>query len=218
MDSVLILDAARAGHMVGLAAGLGLALCADLLALRSVVKPVTDADVWIMWRLHRIILVGLAILWGSGLYLLQARTGWDPAAFSPKLVTKLAIVSVLTINAIVIGFYALPQFARNRGRRFGEFEPRTRLRLSVIAGVSLSCWMSALGLGVFSQLKPMSFGSLQAVFAPVFLTGLAGAVIVGLCATAIARLSGLASKKRSHDRDWPTDRNITGRPTTTLQF
>ena len=56
----------------------------------------------------------------------------------------------------------------------------------LVAGLSMSCWVSALVLGVFSQLKPMGFEGLQAIFAPVFLAGLAGALAFGLGASLFA--------------------------------
>ena len=184
-ESVFLLDAARAGHIAGLACGLGLALVADLLALRSILAPVTQRDVWTLRCLHRIILGGLALLWISGLCILWLRTGFDPDRFSPKLITKLVIVALLTLNALVIGRYALPRYATFCGLRFGAFPVQERLRLSAIAGMSLSCWLSALALGVFSQLKALDFASLEAIFLPVFLAGIAGALAVGLGARAL---------------------------------
>ena len=185
-DTVLLFDAARAGHILGLAAGFGLALLADFVAVRAIVQPIGPRDVWTLRWLHRIILGGLALLWVSGLYLLWVRTGFEAGNFSPKLVTKLVIVGLLTMNALTIGGYALPRYAANLGRRFGEFPLHERLRLALVAGLSMSCWVSALVLGVFSQLKPMGFEGLQAIFAPVFLAGLAGALAFGLGASLFA--------------------------------
>lgn len=187
MDSVFLLDAARGAHLVGLAAGFGLALCADILALKFVFHPIAQRDVWLMRLMHRVIMVGLVVLWGSGLCILYARTGLDPAQFSAKLIAKLMVVSLLTLNALIIGAYALPCFARQVDLSFGEFDPPTLLKLSGIAGVSLSCWTSALALGVFSQLKPMPFGDLLGVFVPLFYVGFAVAMLVGVFAAMFAR-------------------------------
>jgi len=51
--------------------------------------------------------------------------------------------------------------------------------MSIIAGLSMSCWIGILSLGVFSQLKPLPFDSVQLVFVPIFLLGLSGAVLAG---------------------------------------
>lgn len=186
MDSVFLLDAARGAHLIGLAAGFGLALCADLLALKSIYRPIEHRDVWLLRLMHQIIMAGLVLLWGSGLYILNARTGLDPAQFSPKLI----VVTLLTLNALIIGAYALPCFERPVYQRFGDFNPPTLMKLSVIAGLSLSCWTSALALGVFSQLKPMPFNALQSVFVPIFLVGLTSAVLIGLYAALLVRRGG----------------------------
>jgi len=53
------------------------------------------------------------------------------------------------------------------------------LNMSIIAGLSMSCWIGILSLGVFSQLKPLPFDSVQLVFVPIFLLGLSGAVLAG---------------------------------------
>ena len=81
--------------------------------------------------------------------------------------------------------------------------------MSGIAGVSLSCWLSALALGVFSQLKPMSFDALQAVFVPVFVLGLSGALMVGIGAPLAARLDLLASfSARGRQQNWPSGHDL----------
>ena len=207
LENVFLLDAARAGHMLGLATGLGLALCADVMALKSIFSEISRRDVWILRWLHRLILAGLALLWVSGLTLLHLRTGWEAANFSPKLITKLAIVSLLSVNALIIGLYALPCYAANRGRKFGQIALGPRLRLAAIAGVSLSCWMSALALGVFSQLKQMGFAGLEAVFVPVFLAGFAATLLVALFAARLSRLTGL---RLPAPEPWPNGGDMSG--------
>lgn len=187
MEAVLLLDAARMAHLIGLALGLGLALCADLLALRALRMPITERDVWILKALHRIILGGLLLLWISGLFILYLRTGFDTALFSPKLMAKLAVVTLLSLNALSISTNAIPGFAAQTGRTFGAFPLGLRLRLSLIAGLSASCWISALVLGAFSQLKPMLFDGLFYVLAPVYAAGFGGALLLAIGAGLVLR-------------------------------
>jgi uncharacterized membrane protein SirB2 len=201
MENVMMLDATRAIHLIGLAVGLGPAICADVLVLRSFFRPIQHRDLNMLKWLHRAAFLGLALLWASGLYLLQIRTGWELAQFSPKLITKIIAVVLLTANAIAIGLYALPRFGHHLGQRFGQIDPPALLNMSIIAGLSMSCWISALSLGVFSQLKPLPFDSLQLVFVPIFLLGLSGAVLAGLFAVAISR--GYANKGALAGRSSP---------------
>ncbi|MCF6233911.1 MAG: hypothetical protein L3J36_12570 [Rhodobacteraceae bacterium] len=187
MDNTLLLDTVRAGHLVGLALGFGPAICADVLVAKSFFRPIRQRDVDLLKWLHMIVFAGVALLWITGLILLQIRTGFDLANFSPKLMTKVFVVVLLTGNAMAIGIYALPRFNDHVGVQFGKIDPPTLINLTLMAGVSMSCWLSALALGVFSQLKPLSSEALQAIFTPVFSIGLAGAILVGLGAVLIAR-------------------------------
>ena len=187
MENALFLDAVRAGHLIGLAVGFGPAICADLLVAKSFFKPIEQRDVDLLKKLHLVVFGGLALLWVTGLLLLQIRTGFEVSQFTPKLMTKIILVIVLTGNAMAIGIYAMPRFDSHVGVMFGKIDPPTLINLTIIAGLSMSCWLSALALGAFSQLKPLSYESLQAVFVPVFTIGLTGAVLVGLLAVLIAR-------------------------------
>ena len=174
LDSTLALDIARLVHLIGLAMGFGLALWADVSALKCFFKPVTDADIRMMHRLHNTIMAGVLVLWASGLFLLYVRTGFDPANFSTKLMLKLAVVILLTVNGCFIAYFAIPHYAIHEGYRFGDIRFATRLKLGVIAGLSLCCWISALTLGVFTQLRPMDALGLQQIFVPIFAVGIGG--------------------------------------------
>ncbi len=164
MDNTLLLDTVKAGHLIGLALGFGPALCADVLVAKSFFRPIQQRDVDLLKWLHLIVFGGLAVLWATGLILLQIRTGFEVANFSPKLMTKVFVVILLTGNAVAIGIYALPRFDDHVGVQFGKIDPPTLINLTIIAGVSMSCWLSALALGAFRALKPLSYEALQGVF------------------------------------------------------
>ncbi len=187
MDNTLLLDTVRAGHLIGLAIGFGPAICADVIVAKSFFRPILKRDVALLKWLHRIVFGGVVLLWVTGLILLQIRTGFDLANFSPKLMTKIFVVVLLTGNAVAIGIYALPRFDDHVGVQFGRIDPPTLINLSLIAGLSVSCWLSALALGVFTLLKPLPYVALQAIFTPVFMVGLTGALLVGLVAVLIVR-------------------------------
>ena len=83
MDLILVNDAARAVHLLGLALGFGLAILADISASRAVLRPLSEADILLLKRLHHFVSLGLVLLWISGLVLLWLRTGFDPDRISP---------------------------------------------------------------------------------------------------------------------------------------
>lgn len=193
----LVLDALRFGHFFGIAVGLGMAVRADMLALGTLRKPVQSSLIGQLHDIHRTVFAGLAVLWVSGLGILYAKTGFDMALFSPKLMAKLVVVLMLTVNAGLIGAVALPMLNRARGQRFGEIAFGRRLAMASIAAVSGLCWVSALVLGSFTQLKPMPASDLMQVFAPMAVAAIGAAFVAALSAPLVCRKSSPAP-----DREW----------------
>ena len=90
----------------------------------------------------------------------------------------------------------MPVLRAQKGLQFGAFPSAVRLRLAVIAGLSLSSWVSALALGAFSQLKPMPTEPLVLIFGVVY-----GLALVGACvmANVSPRLFGATRGARKDD-------------------
>lgn len=187
MEPIILLDTLRITHLIGLALGFGVAMLADLYALRSLVVPLKDQDFETLERMHHAVTVGLVILWGSGLGLLAVRTGFNPDAFSPKLMMKLAVVLFLTANAMVIGRVALPVMEAYAELRFGELPLVERARLACVAGFSFAFWISALALGAFSAMKTMSGDTLMLVIGGIVSLASTGAVAMAVLSPRIAR-------------------------------
>jgi len=102
MTFELFTDAIRYVHLVAVAVGLGTAFVADLTALRHMGSGITPRVLDTLHTCHRIIWPALAVMWLSGLVLIGIRTGYVIADFSPKLWTKIAVVTLLTFNAFAI--------------------------------------------------------------------------------------------------------------------
>lgn len=185
MDLTLLNDAARAVHLLGLALGFGVAIIADLSASRTLVRPLSIAEIETLERYHRMVAVGLSLFWISGLVLLWLRTGFDPENFSPKLLAKLGVVTLLTFNAILIGKIGLNAIIEWEGARFGELPFMERLQLGALAGLSGAGWISALSLGVFSTLKTMDWALLSELIGAIYLMGLVGAILIACAAPII---------------------------------
>ena len=192
MDLSLLNDATRAAHLLGLALGFGVAIMADLCAARSLFRPLGDHELEDLHRCHRTVAFGLALFWASGLVLLWLRTGFDPANFSPKLVTKLCVVALLTLNAFLIGRIGLPTMLAYAGHRFGALPLTHRLRLGALAGMSGAGWIAALALGVFSAMKTFEWDVLSEIIGAIYIIGLGGAILTAL----IAPLIGFAMDRR----------------------
>lgn len=182
MDTTLVNDAARALHLLGLALGFGLAIVADASAARLMVRPLDRREVTGLQRLHRTVSLGLVLFWISGLVLLYLRTGFQVQNFSPKLMTKLGVVTLLTANAIMIGRLALPVLVATQGLRFGALPQGLRVQMAVLGALSTAGWISALALGVFSQMRTMEWSHLSEIVGIIYLAALSAALLAALAA------------------------------------
>jgi hypothetical protein len=187
MDQTLLNDAARALHLLGLALGFGVAIVADMSAARLFIRPLDAREIATLHRFHRMVALGLVLFWISGLVLLWLRTGFDLANFSPKLLTKLGVVTFLTVNAILIGRLGLPVIEALQGRRFGALAAGPRIQMAALGALSTAGWISALALGVFSHLKKMDWSLLSEIVGMIYLIALTCAFIAACAAPIVDR-------------------------------
>lgn len=186
MDLTFLNDAARAAHLIGLALGFGVAIIADLCAARSLFRPLQEHEFEDLHRYHRTVAFGLALFWVSGLVLLWLRTGFALENFSPKLIAKLCVVSLLTLNAYLIGRIGLPTMIAWAGCRFGALPIAHRLRLGALAGMSGAGWIAALALGVFSAMKTFEWEILSEIIGAIYILGLGGALLTAIFAPVLS--------------------------------
>lgn len=177
-DTISIEQAARIVHISMLMMCFLIVMVADLTAAKSMSRSLTQKDLTLLHKCHGALAFGLVFFWLSGLILIEIRTGFEWAEFTPKLLAKLFVVSILTINASLIGRYALPFYEKRQGLLFGELKTGERLRLSVCAGVSSASWFSAFCLGIIPALKTAPADTLIALLGTVYLAALTFAAIL----------------------------------------
>jgi hypothetical protein len=153
---MLLLTIVKIAHIMGLIAGLGGAVLLDFTILsHGIVRPVTAFLLHQMKILSRVVSAGLVVLWITGILLIILN--WQEKADyieNPKLWAKLIIVSVLTVNGIVIHTRIMPHLQGRIGRRL--FDGETNLRVGVfalIASISVVSWFAPLVLGKASELN-----------------------------------------------------------------
>lgn len=184
MAEVLV-DLVRLGHLVGLALGFGLALYADSRFLGTLAQPVDRARLEELRRIHVHVALALGLLWVTGILLLAIRTGLDSGQVTPKLVAKLSVVGVMTLNARLIACRALPILERAGGASFCRLPRGARLRMAAIGAVSAASWVSALGLGAIGAMKLMGALPLALILSGVYLAALSTGVVLALLAPLI---------------------------------
>jgi hypothetical protein len=179
MTELPLIDLIRFLHLAVLAAGMGAGLYVESRILGRMSRPVSERCVRDAEHAHRFVTLTLAALWVSGAVLIHFRTGFDLSRFTPKLWTKLIVVSVLTLDALAIGIVVVPLYRRTLGHRLA-YVKRAHLALFFTTGaVSLVSWLSALALGSSVVLKTAEWSLL----APMLLAIYGGAILAAALAT-----------------------------------
>jgi uncharacterized membrane protein YidH (DUF202 family) len=116
-----------------------------------------------MQWLHRRVGALLIGLWITGLALAE----------QPKLLLKLLVVAVLTLNGVLLHRWCFPRVGRLPGLPFGE-----RLAVLMAGAASTASWLVAAFLGTARPLKAMPLASLLLAYGAVLaLAALAAAAL-----------------------------------------
>ena len=153
---------------------------ADITAAKSTTRRLTDSDFAQLHRYHSSLVYGLILLWLSGGILIFIKTGFDLSQFSPKLYAKIFVVTVLTINAVLIGQVALPFYEKNKDKRFGDFSVSVRVGLATCGALSTSSWISAFCLGSLTALKTASATTLINLLGLFYISNVLLSIIIVL--------------------------------------
>jgi hypothetical protein len=115
----------------------------------------------------------LVALWVTGLGIIYVDTAFDLAAIlaKPKILAKLTVVVVLTVNGVIMHARVLPALMRVYGRA----QSGVVARYATVAGaVSAACWAYGVFLGVAKPLAPiLQYSGFMALFAAVVLGAIA---------------------------------------------
>lgn len=149
-----ILSGLRLVHFVGIILGVGAATLLDFIIIRFILfKRIRLEHVQIITFSSGIITLGLVLLWVSGIGFFIHYHFFNPAKMdNPKLLAKIIIVGVLTVNAFYVHHFVLPQFALQLGRRLLDGLSRFHSALLLLIGtISAISWYVPLLLGVVPQ-------------------------------------------------------------------
>ncbi len=165
-----LIDVIRYGHLLSVGLGIGAAFVADMHVVQFIRRPISRHLLSHLKLCHAMVWAGLIGMWVTGVALIYIRTGFVPDQITPKLWSKLFIVSTLTLNAYLIGRYALPQFREGIGRSPVELPLRVKLLGGTLSSLSTASWLLALALGAskvlalsgwqtFAILLPLTYAS-----------------------------------------------------------
>jgi hypothetical protein len=157
-DPQLLIDAARYAHILVIAVGFGAAFLADYQILSCLRRPIDDRLLHVLDLCHNIIWKMVIGMWITGLILIQLRTQFVLENFTPKLVSKLVTVAILTANAGLISHIAMPLIRSSRGRSLFALPTGSKLMLGIVGAVSSASWMLAMAMGSSKVLAASSAG------------------------------------------------------------
>ena len=144
------------GHILAVALGLGSALLADWIVLRKLVfGTVSKRAAQQLVDLSHAVGAGLVLIWITGALLVAGNALDAPASImNQKLWAKLAIVAVMTMNAVLLHRIAMPMVERRVGQSlFATVFDRLPMVSTLLGAVSAVSWMFAAYLGVARELN-----------------------------------------------------------------
>ena len=166
-------------HLFFVACGLGCAARLDLEFFASRKAPpsailLNDAE-----KSHRFIIFALIGLWATGISLIYFRTGFVTEDVSAKLWMKVIVVTVLSMNSVVISKFAMPRVVKYSDLPVFAIPMRSKLPMAIVSAVSTVSWLSALALGAIETLKTQSWDVLLPLFGGAY--GASVIIAIGVC-------------------------------------
>jgi hypothetical protein len=119
-------------------------------------------------------------MWATGLALIYIRTGFDLAQFTPKLYSKLGVVGILTFNALLIGWVAMPMMRKSYGQAPMSLPLGRKLAGGWVASLSTASWLMALALGESKVLAASGWDVFQVIVPAGYAAAIVGSTFVVL--------------------------------------
>ncbi len=144
------------GHILALALGLGSALLADWIVIRRLAfGVVSQKAAGQLIELSHAVCAGLVLIWVTGALLVADNALDAPASLmNQKLWAKLAVVTVLTLNAVLLHRIVMPMVKRRVGQPlFDAALYRLPMVSTLLGAVSAVSWMFSAYLGVARELN-----------------------------------------------------------------
>lgn len=168
-------------HLLGLVLGFGAAIFLDLYLLRYVYFKTVEPHTHELAEFGgKLVTLGLMLLWISGLGFLMLYWQETPEKLSnPKILAKVTIVFMLTLNGFALHYGPLARIKESEGRYlFDGFSQMTRVLTLLIGAVSFVSWSMAMMLGLTKEFN-------NVIPAEVFLGGYYLAIVTVFLAMSV---------------------------------
>jgi hypothetical protein len=182
-------------HLVGLCFGLGGATMLDFWILRWMRQGSMPAEIERSFLfISKVVSMGIALLWISGLGFLGLYAIESPEKLAnPKIFAKVTVVTVLTLNGVLIHSLVLPRVLRDVRRPMLDGVSHVTAGIFLVSGaVSGVSWYFAFALGLLRELN----GKVGA--GTLLLLWFAGVILATFGAVALQEsLKRLAKRRRA---------------------
>lgn len=163
-------------HLSGLAIGIGGAWILEAFILKHVqTYTISRANFQVVKFIANFVLIGLAILWFSGmLFLLYYYLYTPELLLNQKVWAKMMIVVILTINGYFIHHNLLPLIEKCIGSTLQSVLSLEKLRRTLFMGtISFFSWLFPVVLGVSNSLNfSVSIGAILSCYLLILLSAL----------------------------------------------
>lgn len=174
MDSLLVTNLKSLivfVHLSGLAFGIGGAWILDLYILKKMHKsPISSENIQIITFVSKVVIIGLAMLWLSGLSFIVFYNFVQPELLlNHKIWAKAAIVIVLTVNGYYLHKMVIPVIVKNKNKMLIRAVTLKQINtLTFVGCISFISWPLAMFLGTFRSIN-FTFSFLEIISAYVVL-------------------------------------------------
>ncbi len=175
-------------HVLGLAAGIGGAIFADVLGLHLLFSRRRPELGAVVDFVHKVVMFGLVTLWLTGIAIVFIKFG--SGDIPTKVITKFVLVSLLTANVVLINRKIVPLARARPAPLLDHVSAGESVLVSLGGSISFSFWLFTLVIAKFTALQKLDL-TVQLVMAGLlWLTCFVGLTLVlfaGRLAFAIRR-------------------------------
>ncbi len=162
-------------HLLAACVSVGILLLQDLALAKTRGNPLPEKMVHDLRTAADIMFAALVVLWVTGLALVIVGYLDNPQQYlmNPKLWAKFTVVSILTLNGLLLHYFSFPRVVSHTG-----LLGRSPLEQSLIAAtgaISSTSWLFACFLGIA---RPWNYTAQYEFVMLVYVTLVIGAVVV----------------------------------------
>ena len=185
MDSLLVTNLKSLiifVHLSGLAFGIGGAWILDLYILRKMHKsPITKENIQIITFISKVVVIGLAMLWLSGVSFIVFYNFVQPELLlNHKIWAKSVIVIILTVNGYYLHKFVIPVILKNQNKvLIRTINLRQVNILMLVACISFTSWPLVMFLGTFNSINfTFSFFEIISAYLVILMLSLVTAFVL----------------------------------------